>query len=497
MRLSSFLFPLSVGQLAAQDGGQLYTAYCSACHGVDGTGATGGTFPPLSGSPWVTGPADRAVKIVLHGLEGPVQVAGKSFNLAMPPQGAVLPDESIAAILTYVRSSWGNKAAAVSAEAVKKLRAETETRDKPWTASEILKLHPLETEPSALKNLTSRTYLGSWKDLPDFSKLTAENIEEEHDGIISLDQSTRKTDGFGLVWEADFVASKDGEYMFFLDADDGGRVIVEGKQLAEIRGLGPLNGSRAKTGKITLSKGPHPIRIEYFEATLNQGVQLGWKGPGMKDWKWLSKETAKNAKKWPDIPIIPTAGRAVIYRNFITGTTPRAIAVGFPGGLNLAYSADHLAPELLWTGKFMDGGHHWTDRGQGNEPPAGGQVVNLSKSRAFPETARFKGYSLDPAGNPSFRIQLGDRILTDSWKPATQAGQAALSRSLSLSGQGPPVEIFLSDQVEAQPGGDQEWTLAGKIFIRSEALPPTSRDGKSTLTLPPGQTATLIYRWAK
>ncbi|RYD46234.1 MAG: cytochrome c, partial [Verrucomicrobiaceae bacterium] len=70
------LLPLLLlsGPLVAQDGQQLYTLYCSACHGADGKGATGGTFPPLAGSPWIAGDADRAVKIVLHGLHGPVDV---------------------------------------------------------------------------------------------------------------------------------------------------------------------------------------------------------------------------------------------------------------------------------------------------------------------------------------------------------------------------------------------------------------------------------------
>ena len=421
---------LFAGNLFAQDGGQLYATYCSACHGPDGKGAPGANFPALSGSPWVAGPADRAVKIVLHGLEGPVEVMGKSFNLAMPPQGAVLPDENIAAILTYVRSSFGNKETPVTQEAVAKLRAGTANREKPWTGAEILKLHPLPKEPSALTNLISRTYFGDWKDLPDFSKLTASNVEEEHDGIISLDQATKRGDHFGMVWEADFNAPEEGDYEFYLDGDDGGRVTVEGKQIVKITGLGPINGGRAETGKIRLTKGPHPIRIEFYEVTQNEGIQLGWKGPGVKQFKWLSKETAKNAKKWEEILLAPK-DRAIIYRNFIAGTTPRAIGVGFPGGVNLAWSADHLGPELLWTGKFMDAGRHWTDRGQGNQEPAGENMVKMAVPK-WPAGAIFKGYILDEKGNPTFRIQVGDQMVTDSWKPGGTG--KTLTRTLAVTG---------------------------------------------------------------
>ena len=109
--------------------------------------------------------------------------------------------------------------------------------------------------------------------------------------------------------------------------------------------------------------------------------------------------------------------------------------------MNLAYSADHLAPELLWTGKFMDGGHHWTDRGIGAERPAGENIITLSSTRTLPEEARFKGYKLDPAGNPTFAVQIGAQILLDSWKPST----SALVRTLSLNGTGADAEILISD----------------------------------------------------
>lgn len=76
--------------LLAQDGEQLFTLYCSACHGTDGKGATGGAFPPLAGSPWVEGDPKRSVAIVLKGIHGPIEVNGRSYNLEMPPQEAAL-----------------------------------------------------------------------------------------------------------------------------------------------------------------------------------------------------------------------------------------------------------------------------------------------------------------------------------------------------------------------------------------------------------------------
>ena len=101
MRTPTLLALLAVtttAAVAAEDGAQVYNTLCVACHGPDGKGLNG--LPPLVGSEWPKGPAERSIKIVLNGLTGPVEVAGKTYNIDMPPQGAVLSDEKIAAALT-------------------------------------------------------------------------------------------------------------------------------------------------------------------------------------------------------------------------------------------------------------------------------------------------------------------------------------------------------------------------------------------------------------
>jgi mono/diheme cytochrome c family protein len=477
---------------AAQDGGQLYTTYCSACHGADGKGATGGQFPPLAGSPWVQGDANRAIKIVLHGLHGPVEIAGRTYNLEMPPQGAAIPDDQIAAILTHVRASWDNASPSVTTDMIKATRAATADRKTPWTAPEILKLHPLPASAPPIANLLSSVYPGEWQDLPDFSKLKPINVEEEHDGLISVTHADRN-ELVGLVWEGQITAPKAGKFTFRLDADDCARVIVGGKNVAEVRGIGPLNGSRAKQGEIQLSAGPHPIRIEYVEFRGQEAIALAMKGPGIPGWRNLSDSPVPPEK--PSLMVSPAPDRAVIYRNFIAGTTPRAIGFGFPGGVNLAYSADNLAPELLWTGAFMDGGRHWVERGQGNQPPAGEKLVKLSGTRALPEGARFRGYKLDRAGNPTFSLQLGEQFLLDAWKPAGSGASPALTRTLTVNGTGSPIEVLLSENLPLKQTNDQEYQLGDALQLHIGHAAPETRDGKVFLKLAPGQPATLTYRW--
>jgi len=70
-------------------------------------------FPPLANSDFMLADRDRAVRVVLKGLTGPVTVNGVTLNSAMPPQEAVLTDAQIADVLTYVFNSWGNSGDAV------------------------------------------------------------------------------------------------------------------------------------------------------------------------------------------------------------------------------------------------------------------------------------------------------------------------------------------------------------------------------------------------
>jgi mono/diheme cytochrome c family protein len=132
------------GPAAAPDpmvlGKRVFSQYCAVCHHPNGEGV-GGQFPPLVGSEWVLAQDwhgdNHLVKVVLHGLGGPVTVKGKPFNNQMAPWGKVLKDEQIAAVLTYIRNEWGNKAPPISTEFVAKVREETKDRTTPWTQKDL------------------------------------------------------------------------------------------------------------------------------------------------------------------------------------------------------------------------------------------------------------------------------------------------------------------------------------------------------------------------
>ena len=112
-------------------------AVCQTCHQADGKGVPN-AFPPLAGSEIATGPSEVPIAIVLHGLQGPLTVHGTTYNGQMAAWGQ-FSDDDIAATLTYVRSSWGNAAPAVTAAEVAAVRAATAGRTTPWTWDELSK----------------------------------------------------------------------------------------------------------------------------------------------------------------------------------------------------------------------------------------------------------------------------------------------------------------------------------------------------------------------
>ncbi len=111
-----------------------YKAVCITCHQPSGTGMPG-IYPPLAGSEFVNGSAERVIRILVYGLKGEVHVGGKAFNAAAMPVFGQVPnsaynwsDEKIAAVLSYVRQEWGNKAAAITADQVAAVRKAVGTR---------------------------------------------------------------------------------------------------------------------------------------------------------------------------------------------------------------------------------------------------------------------------------------------------------------------------------------------------------------------------------
>ena len=129
--------PLAAQAAAQEEGKKVYNRICASCHQASGEGVDG-VFPPLANSDWVSGDKGRLVRVILHGLTGPITVAGESYSGMMPPWGGAMKDAEIAAVSTYLRSTWGNKGGPVTTAEVTSIRAATKARTTPWTAKELV-----------------------------------------------------------------------------------------------------------------------------------------------------------------------------------------------------------------------------------------------------------------------------------------------------------------------------------------------------------------------
>ena len=115
---------------------------CSQCHAANGEGLATSGFPPLNKSIWVTENPDRLIKITLKGVFGEMHVRGKKYMGAMPGFEGRKSDAEIAAMLTYVRNAWDNKASIITPEQVAKQRKELKGQPNMLNAGELLKQHP-------------------------------------------------------------------------------------------------------------------------------------------------------------------------------------------------------------------------------------------------------------------------------------------------------------------------------------------------------------------
>ena len=121
--------PIAAVPASSVDGGTVYAGNCAACHQATGQGLAG-VFPPLVGADWVLENDERLVQILLHGINGELVVNGVTYNGVMPAF-AQLSDAELAAVLSHIRSTWGNDAAPITPQQVADGRERFPARG-PW-----------------------------------------------------------------------------------------------------------------------------------------------------------------------------------------------------------------------------------------------------------------------------------------------------------------------------------------------------------------------------
>ena len=124
-------------------------------------------------------------------------------------------------------------------------------------------------------NLSFAYYEGSWDNLPDFASLkpVATGLSSGFDIRVR-----KRNDNFGLVFTGFLQIPTDGEYRFFLGSDDGSRMQIDGQDVIVNNGIHPHS---VKGGQKKLTKGAHPVRVEYFEQGGQESLTVEVEGPGL------------------------------------------------------------------------------------------------------------------------------------------------------------------------------------------------------------------------
>lgn len=321
-----------------------------------------------------------------------------------------------------------------------------------------------------LRELKFALYLGAWDKLPDFSKLKPHREGMIEDNLVQLKLDDYKNE-FGVVYEGKLAAPRKGSYRFYLAGDDGVRLKVDGKTVVEHDGIHP---SEIKEGSTQLTEGVHEFRLEYFQRAGFAEVFAAWKGAHfdvtpLSLWRPKGWEHGAKAKKMAEFKPIPLVVKdePVVYRNFIAGAGNRGIAVGYPGGVNLAWSAEQMNLALVWRGAFMDAARHWNGRGGGHQPPMGYDAAQpaygpplavLSAPGAAWPAAReraegyvWKGYRLDEKRHPVFQYEWNGVKVEDRY----EAAGGTLRRVLRLKGEVPEGAVLRlgTGKITAGAGG--------------------------------------------
>lgn len=324
--------------------------------------------------------------------------------------------------------------------------------------------------PVGLSDVHYRVYHGRWDRLPDFGALEPAARGRLEEPLLSLAVGKRR-DRFGLVFEGRLHVPLPGRYRFRLGSDDGARLWLDDRLVVDNDGV---HGLVVKAGEAELAAGTHALRVEFFEREGGEELRLVWSGPGVR----AQALTPRGLQDARPIPLAPCNGEAVIYRNFLEGAGPRAIGVGYPLDVNLAFDADHMNVALLWRGPFIDARRHWTGRGQGFEPPAGFDVLRpgrgvplaelASATEAWPAPGRpgdlhpapgyrFRGYRLSRGRRPVFRYEALGVEVEDDLEPRMESFTPCVARTLRLRADGPPRALWyraaVGDRIRQGPRG--------------------------------------------
>jgi mono/diheme cytochrome c family protein len=313
-------------------------------------------------------------------------------------------------------------------------------------------------------------------------------------------------------------------------------IVDKGRDLVGSKGLGCIKchafaGDRGQgLGAIDMTRFPKRLRHEWYLAYVEnpQRFRPGTRMPAAwpegkvfypdilsgdagnqieSVWRYVSLAKPRPPVGLGNDPIeLIATDKPVIYRNFIEGAGPRAIGIGFPERVNIAWDAEAFRLALAWKGSFIDARRHWSGRGEGFQPPMGdavfspdaGPCVAILPAIDAPWPAepvrkrggRFGGYALDDKGRPTFRWSLpAEKIAVRETIGGDSVGNPLLKRAVTVERNAGALDglVFraaVADSIEAEADG--WWRVAGfwRVRVLGSGVGPATVvtiDGKKEL----------------
>tara|TARA_R110002073_G_scaffold60209_8_gene151208 strand:- start:2762 stop:6358 length:3597 start_codon:yes stop_codon:yes gene_type:complete len=238
-------------------------------------------------------------------------------------------------------------------------------------------------------------------------------------------------------------------------------------------------------------------------------------------WKYLLKgDKAKEPEGLTQGAILLAANaKPLIYRNFFTDVSARGIGVAYPGDVNLIWDAEQMSLAKLWKNSFIDASMHWIARGQGRQQPMGDAVVLIdsavpfailpSSDAAWPsESARelgykFKGYTLDASGLPTFRYLVNGYAIEDKPVARNVDGIKSLERHFTVTrtadASGTLVSRFSNGAIKSSEDGTVTLANGVRMTIEGVSVQQVGEGDAAELraVVPPGESVsfTQTIRW--
>ena len=174
-------------------------------------------------------------------------------------------------------------------------------------------------------------------------------------------------------------------------------------------------------------------------------------------------------------------GEPVLYRGKLREAGFRAVAVGYPGQVNLAFDAEEMRLSELWRGRFLNAGPHWSVQGMGQIQPLGTDAVvfphqsplavladsqtpwptNSSKALGM----KFRGYQIDSKKRPTLLYSFHGLDVEDYFLPLEQPGKTGFHRTLTFKGECPKGITFRLSGGPVAPVGQNAWRIQDRMTL--------------------------------